>query len=217
MKNNRPYILIDLDGTLAEYTTWKGIEHIGEPVQSELEFVKGMIAADVRVKIFTARVNNDSAEDNRKAIMAIRNWLEANDLPRNMEITNMKDWQCIGIRDNIAFPVVTNTGMTYTKALNLTIIEGATNKVTIKAFDMFADHMRSLRDKFLSLTKRCSEQLSSPEKDALCKISDNVKTQAELKVDQDVLDALAEKDRIEYKDGGYVLRACPYVERIRIG
>lgn len=26
------WIGVDLDGTLAEYTGWKGVEHIGEPI-----------------------------------------------------------------------------------------------------------------------------------------------------------------------------------------
>jgi len=41
--NEKPYLLVDLDGTLAEFTTWQGIEHIGDPILPELEYVKGMI------------------------------------------------------------------------------------------------------------------------------------------------------------------------------
>jgi len=40
--NEKPYLLVDLDGTLAEFTTWQGIEHIGDPILPELEYVKGM-------------------------------------------------------------------------------------------------------------------------------------------------------------------------------
>ena len=54
--NEKPYLLVDLDGTLAEFTTWQGIEHIGPPVKAELEYIQGMIAAGARIKIFTARL-----------------------------------------------------------------------------------------------------------------------------------------------------------------
>ena len=46
----------DLDGTLATYDTWKGIDHIGEPVQPMVELVKKMHSEGRRVKILTARV-----------------------------------------------------------------------------------------------------------------------------------------------------------------
>lgn len=46
----------DLDGTLAKYDGWKGIDHIGEPVKPMVELVKRMHDEGKVVKIMTARV-----------------------------------------------------------------------------------------------------------------------------------------------------------------
>lgn len=39
-KDTRGVIAVDLDSTLAEYTEWKGIEHIGKPIPAMLARVK---------------------------------------------------------------------------------------------------------------------------------------------------------------------------------
>jgi len=46
----------DLDGTLAKYDGWKGIDRIGEPVRPMVELIKRMHAEGKTVKILTARV-----------------------------------------------------------------------------------------------------------------------------------------------------------------
>ena len=46
----------DLDGTLAKYDKWKGIDHIGEPVKPMVDLIKRMHAEGRVVKILTARV-----------------------------------------------------------------------------------------------------------------------------------------------------------------
>ena len=46
----------DLDGTLAKYDGWKGIDHIGEPVKPMVDLIKRMHAEGKVVKILTARV-----------------------------------------------------------------------------------------------------------------------------------------------------------------
>lgn len=45
----------DLDGTLAKYDGWKGIDHIGEPVKPMVELMKRMHDEGKVVKIMTAR------------------------------------------------------------------------------------------------------------------------------------------------------------------
>ena len=37
MKNT---VCVDLDGTLAKYDGWKGLEHIGEPIDGSVEFTQ---------------------------------------------------------------------------------------------------------------------------------------------------------------------------------
>lgn len=46
----------DLDGTLAKYDKWEGIDHIGEPVKPMVDLMKKMHADGKVVKILTARV-----------------------------------------------------------------------------------------------------------------------------------------------------------------
>ena len=46
----------DLDGVLAKYDGWKGIDHIGEPVKPMVELIKQMHDEGKVVKIMTARV-----------------------------------------------------------------------------------------------------------------------------------------------------------------
>ena len=53
----------DLDGTLAKYNGWKGIDHIGEPVKPMVELMKRMHDEGKIVKIMTARVAPRKLED----------------------------------------------------------------------------------------------------------------------------------------------------------
>lgn len=53
----------DLDGTLAVYDKWEGIDHIGEPVKPMVDLVKRMHAEGKVVKILTARVSPRTLED----------------------------------------------------------------------------------------------------------------------------------------------------------
>lgn len=46
----------DLDGTLAKYDGWKGIDHIGEPVKPMVDLIRKMHDEGKVVKILTARV-----------------------------------------------------------------------------------------------------------------------------------------------------------------
>jgi hypothetical protein len=57
------WIGFDLDGTLATYDGWKGIDHIGEPVKSMVELIRKLHHQGRRVKILTARVAPRKLED----------------------------------------------------------------------------------------------------------------------------------------------------------
>ncbi len=54
-ENFKPWIGVDLDGTLAEWKGWKGIQHIGKPIPLMLERVKFWTKNGIKVKILTAR------------------------------------------------------------------------------------------------------------------------------------------------------------------
>lgn len=66
-----PHIACDLDGTLAHYDHWRGVEHIGEPIEPVLRAVKATLARGWNVSIFTARV---SGRDHEEARAHIRAW-----------------------------------------------------------------------------------------------------------------------------------------------
>lgn len=53
----------DLDGTLAVYDKWKGIDHIGEPVTPMVNLIKKMHDDGKVVKILTARIAPHKLED----------------------------------------------------------------------------------------------------------------------------------------------------------
>lgn len=53
----------DLDGTLAKYDKWEGIDHIGEPVKPMVDLIKKMHAEGKVVKILTARIAPHKLED----------------------------------------------------------------------------------------------------------------------------------------------------------
>lgn len=53
----------DLDGTLAKYDGWRGIDHIGEPVKPMVELIKRMHDEGKVVKIMTARIAPHKLED----------------------------------------------------------------------------------------------------------------------------------------------------------
>lgn len=55
-EKGRGWYGFDLDGTLARYDGWKGIDHIGEPVKPMVDLIKRMHDEGKVVKIMTARV-----------------------------------------------------------------------------------------------------------------------------------------------------------------
>lgn len=57
------WIGFDLDGTLATYDGWKGIDHIGKPVKPMVDLITKLHRQGRRVKILTARVTPRPLED----------------------------------------------------------------------------------------------------------------------------------------------------------
>lgn len=97
------WIGVDLDGTLARYTGWKGSTHIGKPIPRMVRRIRRWVSHGKHVKIFTAR------GDDEKSVNAIKKWLKDNDLP-DLEITNLKGKDCIEFWDDKAVRVQKNTG-----------------------------------------------------------------------------------------------------------
>lgn len=101
--SNRPWIGVDLDGTLAEDGPWVDAYHIGQPVEPMMNRVKEWIAQGITVKIVTARAGVPNG------IPPVKTWLEKQGLP-DLEVTNQKDFNMIELWDDRAIQVIQNTG-----------------------------------------------------------------------------------------------------------
>lgn len=75
-------VAVDLDGVLAQYDQWRGIEHIGDPIPGAVEFTAALKAIPCKVLIFTTRTNADPAISGRTEsvdmlVQRVRLWLDA--------------------------------------------------------------------------------------------------------------------------------------------
>lgn len=104
----RNWIGVDLDGTLAHYAGWQGIEHIGAPLAPMVSRVKGWLAEGKQVRIVTARVS--SAKQAEAATRAIELWCEMH-LGQVLKVTCKKDFDMIELYDDRAVRVEHNTGL----------------------------------------------------------------------------------------------------------
>jgi hypothetical protein len=111
---SRGWIGVDLDGTLAHYEGWKGIEHIGEPIPAMMERVRAWLADGRKVKIFTARVSG--GRDRDAVVTHIHAWCERHGLPR-LDVTHEKDFAMIELWDDRCVQVETNTGVAVQETL----------------------------------------------------------------------------------------------------
>jgi len=111
---NHGWIGVDLDGTLAHYDGWKGIEHIGEPIPAMVERIQKWLDDGQKVKIFTARVWSDgSTARERETYLAtkyIHSWC-LQYIGTVLPVTCQKDFGMIELWDDRAVRVKINTGM----------------------------------------------------------------------------------------------------------
>lgn len=115
------WIGVDLDGTLAHYGEFKGVEHIGAPIPAMLERVKRWLAEGREVRIFTARVDGGEAaliggnKDGEQFMDVDRakGYIEAwclQHIGQKLPVTNRKDYGMIELWDDRAVQVEMNTG-----------------------------------------------------------------------------------------------------------
>jgi len=111
------WIGVDLDGTLAYYDEWRGIEHIGQPVPLMLARVKDWVAEGRDVRIFTARayrmlypVGTPEHTEAQQVIRVIHDWLKLHQLPP-LPVTCFKDFGMTELWDDRAVQILTNTGL----------------------------------------------------------------------------------------------------------
>lgn len=100
---HKGWIGVDLDGTLAHYEGWKGIDNIGAPVPKMMARVRRWLREGREVRIFTARVHDPEAYPH------VERWLIENGLP-GLAITNVKDFGMDELWDDRVVRVEANTG-----------------------------------------------------------------------------------------------------------
>lgn len=103
------WIGVDLDGTLAKYDHWRGIEHIGEPIDPMVYRVKQWLAQGREVRIFTARVA-DTDTNNLIIVQTIDKWCLEH-IGVKLPVTNVKDFEMVELWDDRAVQVYPNTGV----------------------------------------------------------------------------------------------------------
>lgn len=116
MSAQQGWIGVDLDGTLAEYDGWQGVEHIGKPIPKMLERVKQWLNERRDVRIFTARAYRmlypQGTPEKAEADIVIKHihaWLWENDLPP-LPVTCFKDFGMVELWDDRCVQVIPNTG-----------------------------------------------------------------------------------------------------------
>lgn len=113
-EKNGGWIGVDLDGTLAFYDEWRGVDHIGEPIPAMVARVKSWIEQGVKVKIFTARVHGHGmpiigTHETADVLTPIRKWCVQH-IGRELAITNQKDFGMFELWDDRCVQVIPNTG-----------------------------------------------------------------------------------------------------------
>lgn len=96
------WIGVDFDGTLAAWTPGGGMP-VGDPVPAMLGRVLVWLSQGKDVRIFTARAEVP------ELVTEIEEWCEKH-VGQKLPVTNVKDFACVAIYDDIAVSVVRNTG-----------------------------------------------------------------------------------------------------------
>lgn len=111
IEERKGWIGVDLDGTLAHYDDFHGLDHIGQPIPAVLARVKEWIADGIDVRIFTARANPIGLKQSEyvAGIAAIERWCIEH-IGRELPITCTKDYAMHELWDDRCVCVERNTG-----------------------------------------------------------------------------------------------------------
>lgn len=108
--SEKEYVGVDLDGTQAHYTNWKGLEHIGEPIPRMVSYVKFLLENNIQVVHFTARVASADPDKVLLAKQFIDDW-SMKVYGRALPITAVKDRFMAAYYDDKAYNVRINEGL----------------------------------------------------------------------------------------------------------
>lgn len=107
------WIGVDLDGTLAEWVKYSGLNAIGAPVPKMVERVKRWLEEGQDVRIMTARVSQSiyrpQPEDVFRTVCAIQDWCMEH-IGQRLKVTCIKDFEMLELWDDRAIQVIENTG-----------------------------------------------------------------------------------------------------------
>ncbi len=79
----KPSVCVDLDGVIASYDRWRGLDHFGDPIPGAFEFLQAL-QQRARVVIFTVRCKGDGlngVHDSAVLVKKVREWLDKHSLP----------------------------------------------------------------------------------------------------------------------------------------
>jgi hypothetical protein len=102
-----PWVGVDFDGTLARHNP-QDFPQAGEPIEPMVEFVKGLLEQDVRVKVFTARAGDPTIAGQN--LLPVIEFCRAH-FGEALPITATKDYLCVAILDDIAIGVNRDEGI----------------------------------------------------------------------------------------------------------
>jgi hypothetical protein len=106
----QPWTAFDLDGTIAEYTTFIDPTHIGKLIEGEAtNELRRLLSEGKKVKIFTARASDADPKVRHAILEAIAEWTLAN-FGQSLPVTCIKDYGMIRLYDDRAIQVEKNTG-----------------------------------------------------------------------------------------------------------
>jgi len=142
MSTEKGWIGVDLDGTLAHYDKWRGMDHIGEPIAPMVDHVKRLLADGRDVRIFTARVcSGQEPSEVDKFLRAITHWTFKH-IGRQLPVTSEKDWAMIMLYDDRCLSVERNTGKIIPlDALDRIAELEATNKRLLAAVELHCNDL----------------------------------------------------------------------------
>lgn len=106
---SRPWVGVDLDGTLAQYDAHFTAGSIGAPIPAMVRRVRWWLANRIDVRIVTARVAHTEEPERSYRIAQIGAWC-AQHLGEVLPVTNTKDYAMIELFDDRVVAVEANTG-----------------------------------------------------------------------------------------------------------
>ena len=151
------WIGVDLDGTLAEYDEFRGVEHIGKPIAAMASRVSTWLDRGVDVRIFTARVDGGTAAlaegntrgeqfvDVERVRSIIQDWTEEHFGVR-LPVTNSKDYSMRELWDDRCVCVERNTGKILGRNRLVVVALGPTTQARPRVVDDLVEILSEVVD-----------------------------------------------------------------------